>query len=218
MTPSEFFMHLWMLFCCLNPRLGLSMTHTPRMHITLFTHATVTYNKKQSAAVMNSLYCKCRGKGSDVTQDGPALMLSVNFVERRQTTPCCVLPAPRERRRFSPTPGPTHTSHFSSPAPGVGARGGKCNINPPPLYYVLICSSSWLLHMTCPVICIALASHFLISQSLSTEALFFLGTANFDELFWRSTKQPCLADMQVLYMLWYIFPSKHDTPTRIKDK
>lgn len=121
-----------MLFCCLNPRLGLSMTHTPRMHITLFTHATVTYNKKQSAAVMNSLYCKCRGKGSDVTQDGPALMLSVNFVERRQTTPCCVLPAPRERRRFSPTPGPTHTSHFSSPAPGVGARGGKCNINPPP--------------------------------------------------------------------------------------
>ncbi len=83
-------------------------------------------------------------------------------------------------------------------------RGGRCNINSPQ-YYVLICSSSWLLHMTCAVICIAPASHFLISQSLSTES-FFLGIANFDELFWRSTKQPCLADMQAPYMMWYIVP------------
>lgn len=99
-------------------------------------------------------------------------MLSVNFIEQHQIPPDCVLSTTSEWRKLSPTQDQhtLHISHFQHR--GEGVRGAKCNINSP-LYYVLICSSSWLLHMTCPVICIAPASHFLISQSLSTEVFFF---------------------------------------------
>lgn len=166
-------MLFWMQFSCLKSRpvtKGLFLTHALHpYHLIHSPHCSI--KQKQSTAIMNSLYWKCRGKGSDVKQDGAALMLSVNFIEPCQTTLGYVLPNPREWRRVSPTQD-QHTlpiSYFQQEAQGV--RGGKCNINSP-LYYVLICSSSWLLHMTCPVICIASASHFLISQSLSSEVLF----------------------------------------------
>lgn len=113
--------------------------------------------------------------------------------------------SPKSMKKVQPHPGLTHTS----PAAGVGVQGGNCNINSS-LYYVLICISSWLLHMTCPVISIALASHFLISQSLSNEVFLFLGAPNFDELFWRSNKRLGLAAMDVPSLMWCILLSKHD--------
>ena len=112
MTPFEFFMHFLnviLLFKARPVTKGLFLTHT--LHAYHLIHPPrCSIKQKQSAAIMNSLYCKCRGKGSDVKQDRAALMLSVNFIEQRQTTLNCAS-SPQESEGGSAPPR-TNT-HFT---------------------------------------------------------------------------------------------------------
>lgn len=156
---------------------------------------------------MNRRYCTCRGKGQ-WCQIGRTSFDALRLLFSVATLHCVLLfRLPASEGYLAPPRNNTHFTILVSSA-RHGVQGGKCNINSP-LYYVLIRSSSWLLHMTCPVICIAPASRFLISQSLSTEVPFFFFEASLILMNYfegQPSRPVFLSDMQEPYMTWYKAP------------